>query len=121
MHIIIIIILIVLLTNLVDIDSVPKMRGAKMAKVPIFLVGLWLLGSWAGLLEAAEYMKYKDPQQSIDIRVEDLISRMTLEEKIGQMLQIERKYASDNVLSKYFIGKIQASLFCLSVFSLLLY
>jgi len=43
--------------------------------------------------------------QLILIRVADLISRMTLEEKIGQMLQIERKYASDNVLNKYFIGK----------------
>lgn len=78
------------------------------AKVPIFLMGLWLLGSWTGLLEAEEYMKYKDPKQSIDTRVEDLISRMTLEEKIGQMLQIERKYAPADVLNKYFIGKDQA-------------
>ncbi|XP_061343323.1 uncharacterized protein LOC133289411 [Gastrolobium bilobum] len=78
-----------------------------MAKIPIFLVGLWLLGSWLGLLEA-EYMKYKDPKQSIDTRVEDLISRMTLEEKIGQMLQIERKVASADVLSKYFIGSVMS-------------
>lgn len=53
-------------------------------------------------------MKYKNPNESIDIRVEDLISRMTLEEKIGQMLQIERKYASDNVLNKYFIGSVMS-------------
>jgi len=76
-----------------------------MAKIPIFLVGFWLLSNWAGLLEIEDTMKYKNPNESIDIRVEDLISRMTLEEKIGQMLQIERKYASDNVLNKYFIGK----------------
>jgi len=74
-----------------------------MAKISILLVGLWVLGSWTGLLDA-EYMKYKDPKQSIDTRVEDLVSRMTLEEKIGQMLQIERKYASADLVKKYFIG-----------------
>lgn len=76
-----------------------------MTKIPIFFVGFWLLCNWAGLLETGSMMKYKDPNESIDIRVEDLINRMTLEEKIGQMLQIERKYASDDVLNKYFIGK----------------
>lgn len=63
----------------------------------------WLLSGWTGLLDA-EYMKYKDPKQSIDSRVDDLVSRMTLEEKIGQMLQIERKYASADLVKKYFIG-----------------
>jgi len=82
-----------------------------MAKIPIFLVGFWLLSNWAGLLETEDMMKYKNPNESIDIRVDDLISRMTLEEKIGQMLQIERKYASDNVLNKYFIGKDNDFLF----------
>lgn len=39
---------------------------------------------------AAEYAKYKDPTQPIAVRISDLISRMTLAEKIGQMTQIER-------------------------------
>ncbi|GFP83784.1 beta-glucosidase bogh3b [Phtheirospermum japonicum] len=34
------------------------------------------------------------------------MSRMTLEEKIGQMTQIERVVATDNVLKKYSIGSI---------------
>ncbi|KAK7336272.1 hypothetical protein VNO77_16808 [Canavalia gladiata] len=79
----------------------------EMAKMAIFMMGLWLLGSWAGLLEA-EYMKYKDPKQSIETRVEDLISQMTLEEKIGQMLQVERKYVSADLLKKYFIGSVMS-------------
>ncbi|CAJ2672082.1 unnamed protein product [Trifolium pratense] len=77
-----------------------------MEKIPIFLVGFWLLSTWAGLLETEDMMKYKNPNESVSIRVEDLISRMTLEEKIGQMLQIERKYASNGVLKKYFIGSV---------------
>jgi len=75
----------------------------KMAKISILLVGFWLLGGWTGLLDA-EYVKYKDPKLSIDARVDDLVSRMTLEEKIGQMLQIERKYASADLVKKYLIG-----------------
>lgn len=75
-----------------------------MVKILVFLVGLWLFGGWA-CLSGPKYMKYKDPKQSIDVRVEDLMSHMTFEEKIGQMLQIERKVASADVLKKYFIGK----------------
>lgn len=32
---------------------------------------------------------YKDPQQPIDVRVDDLLQRMTLEEKIGQLMQLD--------------------------------
>lgn len=53
----------------------------------------------------AEYVKYKDPKQPINERVQDLLSRMTLEEKIGQMSQIERANATTEVIEKYFIGK----------------
>ncbi|RCV27566.1 hypothetical protein SETIT_5G334800v2 [Setaria italica] len=69
--------------------------------------------SWACLLLLcfasignAEYMKYKDPKQPINTRIKDLIGRMTLAEKIGQMTQIERQVASADVMKKYFIGSI---------------
>lgn len=55
---------------------------------------------------AAEYAKYKDPTQPIAARISDLLSRMTLAEKIGQMTQIERADASTEALSKYSIGKL---------------
>ncbi|KAG2592029.1 beta-glucosidase BoGH3B-like isoform X1 [Panicum virgatum] len=69
--------------------------------------------SWACLLLLcfasigdAQYMKYKDPKQPINTRIKDLLGRMTLAEKIGQMTQIERQVASADVMKKYFIGSI---------------
>ncbi|KAG5556296.1 hypothetical protein RHGRI_006790 [Rhododendron griersonianum] len=48
----------------------------------------------------AEYTKYQDPNQTIKVRIEDLLSRMTLAEKIGQMTQIERTVASGEVIEQ---------------------
>lgn len=49
-------------------------------------------------------MKYKNSTLPVEIRVNDLLKRMTLAEKIGQMTQIERKDASADVMKNYFIG-----------------
>ncbi|CAK9221404.1 unnamed protein product [Sphagnum jensenii] len=49
---------------------------------------------------------YKDPEQPIALRVKDLLSRMTLEEKIGQMTQIEREVSNSSVIQRYHIGSI---------------
>jgi hypothetical protein len=60
--------------------------NGKPVFAPILLVLAFLLPSAA---LAAEYVKYKDAKQPINERVQDLLRRMTLEEKIGQMSQIE--------------------------------
>lgn len=52
-----------------------------------------------------EYLRYKDPKQPVATRIKDLMSRMTLEEKIGQMVQIDRSVANDKVMKTSFIGK----------------
>ncbi|KAF3662098.1 putative wall-associated receptor kinase 2-like [Capsicum annuum] len=54
----------------------------------------------------AVYMKYKDPKQPLNVRIRDLMNRMSLEEKIGQMTQIERHVASPQIMKKYFIGSV---------------
>ncbi|XP_028761264.1 uncharacterized protein LOC114719866 [Neltuma alba] len=76
-----------------------------MAKIPIFLVGLLLLRCWFAMAET-EYAKYKDPKQPLNVRIRDLMNRMTLEEKIGQMTQIDRSVASHEVMNKFFIGSV---------------
>ncbi|KAF5819499.1 putative glucan 1,3-beta-glucosidase [Helianthus annuus] len=79
---------------------------AKMAKVsPSTLVIIVMCCYWA-TIAASQSMKYKDPKQPLNVRIKDLLSRMTLEEKIGQMTQIDRSVASADVMQKYFIGSI---------------
>ncbi|KAL0370815.1 UNVERIFIED_CONTAM: hypothetical protein Sangu_0399600, partial [Sesamum angustifolium] len=46
---------------------------------------------------------YKDPNAPIEARVKDLLSRMTLLEKIGQMTQIERSVATPAAIKDRFI------------------
>ncbi|KAL6629777.1 hypothetical protein ACP70R_029542 [Stipagrostis hirtigluma subsp. patula] len=52
------------------------------------------------------YAKYRDPKQPLNARISDLLGRMTLAEKIGQMSQIERVNATADVMQKYFIGSV---------------
>ena len=44
----------------------------------------------AGAVESAQAAVYENPHLRVSARVNDLLSRMTLEEKIGQMTQTER-------------------------------
>lgn len=68
---------------------------------------LWLCWWLASTGEAqVEYLKYKDPKQPVATRVKDLLARMTLEEKIGQMVQIDRSVASEAVMKNNFIGSV---------------
>lgn len=49
---------------------------------------------------------YKDPNQPTEARIKDLVSKMTLKEKAGQMTQIERRVATHYVLKDLSIGTI---------------
>jgi beta-glucosidase len=47
-----------------------------------------------------------DSSQPIDARVEELLKQMTLEEKIGQMTQVEKGSIRPGDITRYFIGSI---------------
>ncbi|KAL5763623.1 hypothetical protein ACOSQ2_016217 [Xanthoceras sorbifolium] len=51
-------------------------------------------------------MKYKDTKQPINGRIKDLMRRMTLSEKIGQMVQLDRSVATPEIMRDYSIGSI---------------
>ncbi|KAL6559066.1 hypothetical protein OROHE_006435 [Orobanche hederae] len=77
-----------------------------MKKSPTILVIGLLLFSLLEAIADAEYRIYKDPNRPINRRIKDLLKRMTLEEKIGQMVQIERTVASAEVMRKHCIGSV---------------
>lgn len=47
---------------------------------------------------------YRNPDAPVEARVQDLLSRMSLAEKIGQMTQIERVVTTRTVITNSFIG-----------------
>ncbi|KNY28735.1 glycoside hydrolase family 3 N-terminal domain-containing protein [Pseudobacteroides cellulosolvens] len=49
---------------------------------------------------------YQDPSQPVESRVKDLLSRMTLDEKVGQMIQPERHTATADDVKNYYLGSI---------------
>ena len=49
---------------------------------------------------------YKDPLASISNRAADLLTRMTLEEKIGQMTQVEKNSLTPDAVREYSLGSV---------------
>ncbi|KAL1549513.1 beta-glucosidase [Salvia divinorum] len=70
-----------------------------------FAMGL-LVMCWLGGIADAEYKLYKDPKMPMNRRIKDLIGRMSIDEKIGQMMQIELAVASPRVMKEYYIGSV---------------
>src|SRR2546430_6225380 len=62
----------------------------------------------AGLLTAgravAAVPPYKDPSQPVPVRVADLLGRMSLDEKLGQMTQAERLAVSGTDITAHPLG-----------------
>ncbi|KAK1271768.1 Beta-xylosidase/alpha-L-arabinofuranosidase 2 [Acorus gramineus] len=78
----------------------------EMDTLRISLLSILLLLCCYAPIGEAKYLKYKDPNQPLNVRIHDLMQRMTLEEKIGQMVQIDLTVATPEVLKKYFIGSL---------------
>ncbi len=55
---------------------------------------------------AGEVPLYQDPSQPVEKRVDDLLARMTLEEKIGQMTQVEHNSLQPANVTRYVVGSV---------------
>ncbi|KAM7524344.1 hypothetical protein LguiA_014246 [Lonicera macranthoides] len=89
----------------INMGSTLQIRGMKMVRSHVVLIGLLAMYCWAAEADP-EYIIYKDPKQPINARIKDLMSQMTLEEKIGQMAQIDRRVTTFDVMKKFFIGSV---------------
>ncbi|WP_243722678.1 glycoside hydrolase family 3 N-terminal domain-containing protein [Actinomadura sp. 7K507] len=80
--------------------------------------GLLAFGVLAALVLAAQGVPvradplpapYLDQRLSVEDRVDDLLHRMSLDEKLGQMTQPERKYVTPEEVTRYGIGSVLSS------------
>ncbi|WP_034594472.1 glycoside hydrolase family 3 protein [Hamadaea tsunoensis] len=78
--------------------------------VPVLVVGTVLSSAASCGKDAtdasAEKYPYQDASLSVSVRVDDLLKRMTLEQKIAQMTQAERANADADDLAHYGLGSI---------------
>ncbi|CAI9781364.1 unnamed protein product [Fraxinus pennsylvanica] len=72
--------------------------------VPI--LGLLLLCASTRGQDSKLNMLYKDPNQRMNICIKVLMDQTTLEEKIGQMAQIDRRAATPEIMRDYSIGNL---------------
>lgn len=77
-----------------------------MGKTSVLLVGFLFSFLVVTVQAGDKYKKYNDPSLPINKRIRDLMRRMSLDEKIGQMVQIDRKVATPEVMRDYKIGSI---------------
>lgn len=77
----------------------------KMASFRTFVL-LALILCFSKAMGNKDHFRYKNASEPLNVRIDNLLSLMTLAEKIGQMSQIERENATAEVMKKYFIGSV---------------
>lgn len=76
-----------------------------VATLLIITLVLSLVGGFPTTVSAYQY-PYQDPSLTVEQRISDLLPRMTLNEKVGQMLQVERLSATTTEVNTYSIGSV---------------
>src|SRR6266498_2542399 len=76
--------------------------GTVLVLIASTVVGVWLRTGSAG----AAVLPYQDPSLPVATRVNDLLSRMSLDEKLGQMTQAERLAVSNAQITQFRLGSL---------------
>lgn len=89
-------------------ELVMKKMTRTLGKISLILLVFVLSGCGDKVMKGAKDSPvYKNPDISVDKRVQDLLGRMTLAEKIGQMTQAEQENLQPkSEVATYFIGSV---------------
>ncbi|TDB71311.1 beta-glucosidase, partial [Actinomadura sp. KC216] len=72
------------------------------------LAGALVLAAHGGPV-GADSTPYLDPRPAVEDRVDDLLGRMSLDDKLGQMTQPERRFVTPEEITRYGIGSVLSS------------
>ncbi len=81
------------------------MRQRASARLAAVAAGILLIGGTVTAARA-DTAPYLDPSQPVPVRVADLLGRMSLDEKIGQMTQAERLAVTGADIANYRLGSL---------------
>jgi beta-glucosidase len=76
------------------------------AAAVLLLVSSTLVGAGSTGPASAAVLPYQDPSLPVATRVSDLLSRMSLDEKLGQMTQAERASVSNAQITQFRLGSL---------------
>ncbi|MDT5027165.1 MAG: beta-glucosidase, partial [Micromonosporaceae bacterium] len=85
--------------------TVPSFTRAAVALTLLASV-LVVVGALGNRSASAAVLPYQDPTLPVATRVSDLLGRMSLDEKIGQMTQAERLAVSNSDITTYRLGSL---------------
>ncbi|CAH9072575.1 unnamed protein product [Cuscuta europaea] len=77
-----------------------KIRGTGIPLLAALLLCMAAAAAGGG------YMLYKDPRRKTESRIRDLVRRMSVEEKVGQMAQVDRGDVTEEIMRDYSIGSV---------------
>src|SRR5690349_2189053 len=91
-----------------------SVQAARVRLLALGLPALLALGSPsvpapAAGPERAAVVPYLDPALPVATRADDLLSRMSLDDKLGQMTQPERRYITPEEVGRYRIGSVMSA------------
>ncbi len=82
-----------------------RLRGRLLA-VAVVLAAVAAIAPFAPTAARAALLPYQDPSLPIPTRVNDLLGRMSLDEKLGQMTQAERNSVSTGQITQFRLGSL---------------
>ncbi|MCA2218142.1 glycoside hydrolase family 3 protein [Jidongwangia harbinensis] len=82
------------------------MRMPRVVLTGLLLTTVAVVGPALPTPAVAAALPYQDPALPVATRVDDLLARMTLDDKVGQMTQAERKVVTAADLTSYRLGSV---------------
>src|SRR5512139_374386 len=87
-------------------QEITEMSRASVLRLAVAVTAVATTIVGQGTTTTDQALHYKDETLPIEARVKDLLGRMTLDEKIGQLVQADSNWLEIPHVSKFFLGSV---------------